>query len=714
MTRRAAACRYFEPELRTALEAEGLSDVALIPFKGPCESCSGARGAPICLEPGTMLLAGRCACVPGADPCFDSCFGLLLGEDLVRRFLSQGLHLLTPEMVRTWRENARVWGFTPETARSFFRESITGFRAIDCGATPVPLDELAALAEYAGVPADVWPASLDHLRLWLRLVFAERPKRSEDDGKAASWRLSDFAMAYDLIGGLLARETEGEVGQGIVELFTLLCAPSAVSLRVLAVPGADGWSCRMPDDPPSAEEQEALLSLPVGNALAGPDGFTLCLPGSVGPMAHLWIGGIALPDRRSHYLQLGTMLAPVLGLALADSRRRNQLVAQEVALRTHLERALLGAIVDSSHDAIIGQGLEGIITTWNQGAVRMFGHAAEEAIGRHKDLLIPPERIPEDREAMQRLLRGERVMPFETVRLRKDGTRIEASLAISPIRSLDGKIVGASRITRDISELKQAEARILRLNEDLERRVLERTAQFEDANRALENSNKELESFSYSVSHDLRAPLRAIDGFRAILEQEFATALGPTGKEYLDRMRNASRRMSQLIDDLLDLSRIGRSKLLAVHLDLGRMAKGVLDELAQADPARRVEVLVAPGLEAFGDSRLVSIALENLLGNAWKYTRLAAEPRIEVGRETVAGETVYFVKDNGTGFDMQYAAKLFTPFQRLHADPRFEGTGIGLATVQRIIHRHGGRLWGEAKPDLGATFSFTLPGQAAS
>ncbi|HWQ09193.1 MAG TPA: PAS domain S-box protein, partial [Holophaga sp.] len=409
MTRRAAACRYFEPELRVALAEEGLSDVALIPFKGPCESCSGEPGAPICLDPGTMLLAGRCARVPGADPCFDSCFGLLLGEDLVRRFLARGLHLLTPEMVRTWRENARSWGFTPETARSFFRESIIGFRVIDCGAIPVPADELAALAEYAGVTVDVWPSSLDHLRLWLRLAFTERSKHAEDDGKAASWRLSDFAMAYDLIGGLLARETEVEVGRGIVELFTMLCAPSAVALQVLAVPGSDGWSCRMPDGPPSTGEQEALMSRPVGNVLAGADGFTLCLPGSMGPMAHLWIGGIALPDRRSHYLQLGTMLAPVLGLALADSRRRNQFVAQEVALRTHLERALLGAIVDSSHDAIIGQDLEGSITTWNQGAARMFGYSAEEAIGRSKDLLIPHKRIAEDRAVMQGLLCGERV-----------------------------------------------------------------------------------------------------------------------------------------------------------------------------------------------------------------------------------------------------------------------------------------------------------------
>jgi signal transduction histidine kinase len=223
----------------------------------------------------------------------------------------------------------------------------------------------------------------------------------------------------------------------------------------------------------------------------------------------------------------------------------------------------------------------------------------------------------------------------------------------------------------------------------------------------LAEANKELEAFSYSVSHDLRAPLRAIDGFSKILLSEYADKLDEQGRRYLERVRAATQRMAELIDDLLSLSRIARAPLARERVDLSNISRRVLGELAAGDPARKVEVQVMEGLTAQGDSRLVAVVLENLLGNAWKFSKQPCA-RIAVGSELREGQTVFFVRDNGAGFNMDYASRLFTPFQRLHSASDFQGTGIGLATVQRVIARHAGRVWVQAAPNQGATFYFTL------
>lgn len=259
----------------------------------------------------------------------------------------------------------------------------------------------------------------------------------------------------------------------------------------------------------------------------------------------------------------------------------------------------------------------------------------------------------------------------------------------------------AADLAREVVERKRAEDEVRRLNAELERRVKERTAQLEAANR-------ELETFSYSVSHDLRAPLRAIDGFSAALLEEHAAQLDDKGKQHLGRVRAAAVHMRQLIDDLLSLSRVSRSELTRQRVDLSALAAAVATELQSADPQRLVALTVAPGVVVGADARLLRIALENLLGNSWKYTRRQPQPVIELGVRQQETETVYFVRDNGAGFDMRFAGKLFGAFQRLHGTQEFEGTGIGLATVQRIVHRHGGRIWADAAVGQGATFFFTL------
>ncbi len=253
----------------------------------------------------------------------------------------------------------------------------------------------------------------------------------------------------------------------------------------------------------------------------------------------------------------------------------------------------------------------------------------------------------------------------------------------------------------EIAHHEAARVEVADLNRRLEQRVVERTAE-------LEAANKELESFSYSVSHDLRAPLRSIDGFTLLLQERSDSGLDEQGRHYVERVRAATQRMGHLIDDLLKLSRTIRAEMVRRTVDLTALASQIAQELREAEPGRDVTVDVAPGLVAEADQDLTRAVLENLIGNAWKFTSRREDARIEVGRLPGEGPATFFVRDNGVGFDMKYANKLFGAFQRLHAVKDFEGSGIGLANVQRIVHRHGGRAWATSAPGTGATFYFTL------
>jgi len=273
----------------------------------------------------------------------------------------------------------------------------------------------------------------------------------------------------------------------------------------------------------------------------------------------------------------------------------------------------------------------------------------------------------------------------------------------------------AEEFNRMIGARHEKELEIKKLNAELEKRVHERTAELEKTNAALttrskelEAANKELEAFCYSVSHDLRAPVRTIGGFTKILIEGYSNQLDESGKDYLDRTGRAVERMTELIDDLLELSRISRSRLIFTKVDLTALAVDISGELKATAPERPITFNLEPGLVADGDAGLLRVLIENLLGNSWKFTRKHAAPKIEFGKEQSRGATVFFVRDNGAGFDMKYANKLFGAFERLHSPGEYEGHGIGLATVQRIVHRHGGHAWGEGQPGEGAVFYFTL------
>ncbi|MGH2377426.1 MAG: sensor histidine kinase [Candidatus Limnocylindria bacterium] len=283
----------------------------------------------------------------------------------------------------------------------------------------------------------------------------------------------------------------------------------------------------------------------------------------------------------------------------------------------------------------------------------------------------------------------------------------------APTDDLATRFAIALNLLLDDLALRSAEAETAhRLQVDLavERERSARAADLARLNLDLEEANRELESFSYSVAHDLRAPLRAMDGFSQALLRDHGGQLDETGSRHLRFVSESAQEMGRLIDDLLRLSRVSRTEVRRERFDLSAAARAVAEDLQRSSPDRRVEVAIQEGLVANGDPRLLAIALGDLIGNAWKFTRTRAYPRIEVGAFDTEGRQTFFVRDNGVGFDMAYAGKLFGVFERLHPADEFEGTGIGLATVQRIVRRHGGRAWAEGEPDWGATFYFTLEG----
>jgi PAS domain S-box-containing protein len=412
-----------------------------------------------------------------------------------------------------------------------------------------------------------------------------------------------------------------------------------------------------------------------------------------------------------HEIQMFEALGREVAMAIDTQRLRDAQAAAEAKRREH--EAQVELLLNSTAEAIYGVDTQGLCTFVNPACVRMLGYvSAEDLLGKNMHALIHhtyPDGRPYPKEACVvrvSVLQGESAHCDTEVHWRADGSSFPVEYWSHPMYR-EGRLVGAVVTFVDITERKRAEAQLNRLNTELEQRVRERTA-------ALETALRELESFSYSVSHDLRTPLRAIDGFSHLLIEDYGTQLDAEARGYLERVRKAVQRMGGLIDELLELSRVGRAEMHLGPVKLSQIAQELVEELRAGDPGRAVRVAIAPDIEVQGDDRLLRLALQNLFGNAWKYTRHTENACIEFGAQMQDGELICHVRDNGCGFDMAYAGKLFQPFQRLHGPKDFEGSGIGLAIVARVVQRHAGRVWAEGAVGKGATFYFALGNQAKS
>lgn len=627
----------------------------------------------------------------------EQCFYLFISENIIDSYLQKGSHLLTPGWLARWRRYVDEWGFDRQTAREFFGEFATRIVLLDTGVDTGSLNHLQEFANFVGLPFEIVPVGLDFFRLFLtKIVLEWRLENERSEGTAvlanANRQLADYAMVSDLIGNLAGIMTEERVIKNIIELFTMLCAPA----RLIYVPLIDGRPGDIHSCPESIVDIEAMkyhLNI-LNEEYAWTDsgnGFTLRLCHNDETVGLLEVDGLAFPEYKEHYLNVALTISRICGLAIDNARTYQKIKLAQEEVRKERDKAQ--KYLDIAGAILVVIDADRKVSLINKKGCEVLGYTEDEIIGRNWfDNFLPAQDRDRVKFAFEQLMAGEiePVEYFENPVLTKSGEERIILWNHTILTDEEGNIIGALSSGEDITERKRAEAKLRQTMAELER------------------SNAELEQFANIISHDLQEPLRMVTGYIQLLARRYNGKLGGDADDFIAYAVDGAKRMQQLINDLLAYSRVGTEGITFEPIDCETVFDNTLANLKVAIEENRAIVTRDSLPTVMADVSQLTQLFQNLIGNAIKFHR-DDQPRVHVSSEQNANEWIFSVRDNGIGIEPKHAERIFLVFQRLHTRQEYAGTGIGLAICQKIVARHGGRIWVESQLGKGSTFYFTIP-----